>query len=577
MNIPFLPVHGYLVLSLVCTLLGAIPAGAVLNVTKFGAAPNTGKDETSAFIAAFAALKDAQDKHIVIPKGRYNLRADGNTEHPGVLFLLNGMDNLTIEGRGAELMMSGAAGVFEINKCSNVNVSGITIDWQRPPFSEGTVIASTPRSFDVKVLDAYPVKGGEAVGAFMSYHANTRLPDGRDLDVYGAVERTELISPQVLRVYLNREIPVPVGRLLVLRHEVYGHNGFTFNRCTNVKAHDITIYTCPGMALIGLVCTDVSLKRVNVLNRPGTNRLMSATADATHFGGCKGTVTYEDCIFEGMGDDGANVKSGLYLTVCKIIDDHTVLGQHNLTMVDLPDAGDTLEMSRTDSLSAYATGKVRTAKLEQGAGNMHRVEFDQAMPPALHVGDVLGNASRAPKLRMRNCTVRGNRARGVLCQTRDAVIENCTFSNCTGAGVLVLTEVVYFFESIGTRDVTVRNCRFVNCNNGAASAEAALCALAYLKDYSYPKTPGVHRNVVFEGNHFQSTAESAIFAVAVDGLTVKNNTAEQVCMTAGRPTGKYAICVMDCARVRVDGNKVDVARQGKGMIAPKLVTGTVAP
>ena len=42
---------------------------------------------------------------------------------------------------------------------------------------------------------------------------------------------------------------------------------------------------------------------------------MSATADAAHFGGCKGTVSLEDCTFEGMGDDGVNVKSGLYLTV----------------------------------------------------------------------------------------------------------------------------------------------------------------------------------------------------------------------------------------------------------------------
>lgn len=559
-------------LMLLAALLPTRPA-AGLDVTRFGAVPNDGKDDTAAFLAAVRSLKTSADKRLVIPKGRYNLRADGNPAHPDTLFALSEMDGLVIDGQGAELMMTGTAGIFSFTNCKNVTVRGLTVDWERPPFSEGTVIAATPKSFDVKVLDAYPVKGGEPVGAFMTYHRDTRLPDGGDLDVYNSVESTELVAPQVLRVHLTRDIQVPVGKLLVLRHEVYGHNAFSFYRCANVKASDITVYTCPGMALIGIVCTDVSLQRVNVLNRPGSGRLMSATADATHFGGCKGTVTYEDCTFEGMGDDGANVKSGLYLIVRKRLDDHTVLGQHNLKMVDLPDSGDALEMSHVDTLLAYATGKVRSARLEPGEGNVHRIEFEEPLPPDLREGDVLGNASRVPKLRMRRCEVRGNRARGVLCQTRDAVIEDCTFRNCSGAGVLVLTEVVYFHESIGTRNVTVRSNRFLNCNFGAASAEGALCAIAYLKDMAYPKTPGVHRDVTFESNHFANTPESAIFAVAVDGLTVRGNTVDRACIRAGRTTGKNAIRIMDCARVTVSGNNIARDRQGKAMAEPILVTG----
>jgi hypothetical protein len=554
-------------------VLAVMPAmAAVLDVTRFGAVPNDGKDDTTAFLAAFQALKDSPSKHILIPRGRYHLRANGNPQRPDTLFPISGMDDLNIQGQDAELVMSGTAAIFSLSRCTNVAVRGLAVDWKRPPFSEGTVIATAPRSFDVKVLDAYPMKGGEPVGAFMTYHPNTRLPDGRDLDVYESVERTELVAPQVLRMHLKREIAVPVGKLLVLRHQVYGHNAFAFHRCARVNVSDVTVYTCPGMAIIGIVCTDVSLKRVNVLNRPG--RLMSATADATHFGGCKGTVTYEDCTFEGMGDDGANIKSGLYLIVRQRLDDHTIIGQHNLKMADLPDAGDTIEMARVDSLCAFASGKVRSAKLESGEGNLHRVEFVDPLPAELREGDVLGNASRVPKLRMSRCIVRANRARGVLCQTRDALIEECTFQNCTSAGVLVLTEVVHFFESIGTRDVVVRNNQFESCNLGGASAEAALCAVAYLKNFAYPAKPGVHRDVTFEGNRFLTTAESAIFAVGVDGLTVRDNTVEQACLRGARPTGKYAVRIMDCARVTLGNNQADPARQGKGMTAPILVTGT---
>ena len=518
-------------------------------MTSFGAKPDDGQDDTAAFLATFKEAKAKGWKRILIPKGRFELRANGNPESLDVLFPVAGIDGLAIEGHEAELMMTGQAAVFGFSHCRNVTLSGLTLDWARPPFSEGTVVASAARHFDVKVRDEYPVKGGEPVGAFMTYHTDTHLPDGRDLDVYDSVERTELIAPQVLRVHLKRDIEVPVGKLLVLRHQVYGYDTFRFIRCADVTVSDVTVHTTPGMGLVSAVTTNIALRKFNVQIRPRSTRLMSATADATHFAGCKGTVSIEDCLFEGMGDDGVNIKSGLYLTVRQRIDDLTVLGQHNLKFSDLPDTGDTMEMAHTDTLSPFASGTVRQARMEPGEGSMHRVRFEAPLPTELREGDVLGNASRVARLRMFRCTVRANRARGVLCQTRDAIIENCAFQNCTGPGVMVLAEAAYFYESIGTRDVIVRQNRFENCNRGAAAAEAALCAVAWLKHFAYPAKPGVHRNVTIEGNRIVRTDESGVFVVGVEGLKIRNNTIEQSGMAGTRPHGKEPIWIQDCARL----------------------------
>lgn len=528
----------------------AAAKGRALDVTRYGAEPDDGKDDTEAFLAAFKEAQAKGRKRIVIPKGRYELRTNGNPERPDVLFPVTGIDGLAIEADGAEFMMTGTAALFAFHECKDVTVSGLTVDWARPPFSEGKVVASAPRHFDVKIREEDPVKGGEPVGAFMSFHADSRLPDGSDgLDVYDSVERTELVALQVLRVHLKREIPVPAGKLLVLRHTVYGFYAFSFHCCADVTLSNVTVHAAPGMGLVGELTTNITLQKFNVRIRPDSGRLMSTTADATHFSGCKGTVSIEDCLFEGMGDDGVNIKSGLYLTVRERVDDHTVLGQHNLKMSDVPDAGDTLEMAHTDTLSPFASGTVREAATEPGEGNMHRVRFKEPLPAELREGDVLGNASRVARLRLARCTVRGNRARGVLCQTRDAIIEDCTFQHCTGAGLMVLTETVHFHESIGTRDVIVRNNRFENCNRGAASAEAALCALAYLKDFAYPAKPGVHRHLTLEGNRILGTNESGIFAVGVDGLTLRNNTIEQSGLRGSRPHGKEPIWIQDCANV----------------------------
>lgn len=554
-------------LPVAAVLLAAAAYAGELDVRQFGAVADDGKDDTAAFVAAFKALQAGPERRLVIPRGRYHLRADGNPERRGVLLGLHGVAGAVIDGTGAELMMSGTGGVFTFAQCRDLTVRGLSIDWERPPFSEGTVVAARAREFDVAVRPEYPAKGGEAVGAFMSYDPKTRLPAGGELDVYGGVSGTELVRPQVLRVRLEREIRVPVGTLLVLRHEVYGHNALGFHRCANVQASDVTVYAVGGMGLIAGQCREIAFTRVGVRLRPGSGRLMSATADATHFSGCQGTVTLTDCLFEGMGDDGANVKSGLYLTVRKRLDDRTVLAQHNLKMVDLPDPGDRMEMMPVATLLPYAARVVKSARIEPGEGRLHRVEFAEPLPPALAEGDVLGNATRVPRLRMQRCTVRANRARGLLCQTRDALIEDCLFQHCTGPGVLVLTEVAHFFESIGTRDVTVRNCRFEGCNFGAARSEAPVAALAWLKNGAHPPRPGVHKDVLFEGNRISGCPGSAIFAAGVDGFTARGNTIEGSCRRPAGGAGGVAIRVIHSSRVAVAGNTIDPAKQGPGFTA----------
>src|SRR6266849_3961343 len=134
---------------------------AAVDVTHFGAVPNDGKDDTEAFLAAFRAAQATGDKLIEIPKGRYNLRADGNPEHRYTLFSLTNVDGLSVRGKGAELMMHGNGAVFAFKECKNITVKGLTLDWERPPFSQGTVSAATTRYFDVQIEAGFPVQGGE--------------------------------------------------------------------------------------------------------------------------------------------------------------------------------------------------------------------------------------------------------------------------------------------------------------------------------------------------------------------------------------------------------------------------------
>ena len=538
--------------------------GGVVRVTDFGATPGDPSDDTAAVLAAIEHATKTKARRLEFPKGQYRF-APADAARPGrILFQLQNAENLTIDGMGSELIFSGTSGCFWFGGCRNITVRNLTIDWDRMPFSVGKVIAAARQSFLVQVRPEYPVHGGEPVGAFMEYDAETELPAQNGLDVYSAVERTELVGPQLLRVHLTREIPVPVGRLVVLRHQVYSYNGFTADRCTNMKYEDLTLYTVPGMGFVSIVCKDVTLRRCAVTVKPGTHRIMSATADASHFGGCKGTVRLEGCRFDGMGDDGVNIKSGLYLTVKERVDDHTVLAAHNLKMADVPDAGDTMEMSHVADLIPYGSATVVKAVNQGGPEGIHRVEFAEPLPEALQAGDVLGNATRTPRVRIKDCRIGPNRARGMLLQTRDVVVEGCTFTRCTSAGVLVLTEVVYFFESIGTRNVTIRNNTFIDCNYGAAGASGALCALAWLKGFAEPPRPGVHRDIAFRNNRVVGTDNCGIYVSGVAGITISGNQVEQASRKPTAPSGSAALYVRGSSGIKLQANRIPADKQGKG-------------
>jgi len=111
-----------IVLLVASSLLTGIPAFG-LDVTRFGAVPDDGQDDTAAFLAAFKDAQAKGEKRIVIPKGRYQLRTDGNPDRPDTLFPFARLDGLVIEGQGAELMMSGTSRVFAFIDCKNVTIT----------------------------------------------------------------------------------------------------------------------------------------------------------------------------------------------------------------------------------------------------------------------------------------------------------------------------------------------------------------------------------------------------------------------------------------------------------------------
>lgn len=499
-------------------------------------------DNAPAILNALKELASQGGGTLLLAPGRYPCRGgeprpDGRTRQPSVT--ATGLDRVTIDGQGAVLVGQDVAGLFQVSRSQRVTIKWLTIDWDPLPHTSGRVVAVIPaeNAFDLEPqIPLHPLPG-RIVQAVLAYNPQRHRLADNGWGLYQTQgERDD--KPVValpdgrLRVFLKKEATLPeVGWSVVVRHQVYGHNAFTFSGCTDVTLENVTILAAPGMGLVAWGCEDVALRRVRIV--PGEGGWMSTTADATHFNACRGTVTIEDCEFAGMGDDAVNIHA-MYGLVTARLDDRTLAiararmnayndtGKPRVAWGVPPAPGDVIETSSVDA-PLTPTGRLVAVQARNDAATARTiVEFREPLPANIGEGTVLSNASTAPIVRIRRSRVHGNRARGFLLQSRDVLVEGCRFEDVSAAGVHICTDADAWWESLGARDVTIRDCLYRGCNFGEAHRAAALDIFADLgKGRQGPA--GVHQRLKIINNVFEDNAGAAIHVGSADGVEVEGN------------------------------------------------------
>ncbi|QJD87107.1 right-handed parallel beta-helix repeat-containing protein [Cohnella herbarum] len=206
----------------------------------------------------------------------------------------------------------------------------------------------------------------------------------------------------------------------------------------------------------------------------------------------------------------------------KIVDDHTVEVIVDIATQsekpDYPDVGDRIELVRGQTLEPYAPNEIAGVEVCPDGGL--RLQLRQPIPEGLAETDLIANLTRAASLTIRNCSVRNNRARAFLVQTRDVEIENCTFDHCTGTAIH-LNCSIYWYESLSVNRVSVRNNRFVECGFGAGTIGGAEAMVVSVE--SPGAVVGVHRDIRFTGNVIHGRNGMALRIESAQGVRVEGN------------------------------------------------------
>src|SRR6201996_3866255 len=246
------------------------PAGGArrASVADFGADPTGQKDATEAVQKAMASLAK-RNARLVFPAGKYTFAASNS-----ILMDFRGYEGLEIFGNGAELSFAGATRPLRLTGCRDLEIHDITVDWTRPPFSQGIVRAARARSLTVAVDAAYPADGTARIQALLVFESHGKSPITSGVNVYN-VGAVQLKGSQTLDIALAEHASFKVGDSIVLLHPASDTAALRLEGCEQILLETVTFHTAPGAAVVLSGCRDITLNTVRVIPHPGSGRMIS--------------------------------------------------------------------------------------------------------------------------------------------------------------------------------------------------------------------------------------------------------------------------------------------------------------
>lgn len=549
--------------------LAMVPGASALSVADFGARPDDFSDSTPAVAAALKACREQGARTLTFAPGRYDfypekageryLFVSNNDEGlKRIAFDLSGVRDFRIEGRGARFVFHGFICPFYLEKSGGVVLRDFSIDYARPFHSEGEIFAVDEEGAELGFSSEFPHEIRNGVLVFTSGDSSARqttsVTSGEVIFPYGSLLEFDPAKRET--AFMARDYWVsggiaarrlPSGRVKLLMPGIKGTPGnvlvfgaarrdvpgFIISESRDVRLEDINLYHCGGMGVIAQRSRDIVVERMKVTPPPGGRRIVSLTADATHFVNCSGRVVLKDCVFEAQKDDATNVH-GIYHRITRRLGPGKVevkLVHPQQAGLDFIRPGMTLELSHGPSLVTYGEAEVRG--VERINKEYSEIEFTGPLPSGLVTGDIVANtAENESEVVISGCVIRGNRARGILLGSRGRILVEGNTFHTPGAAILLEGDGCHWFEQAGVRDLVIRGNTFENCNYGVWG-EGVISVGSGIVPEERARSR-YNRGIVIEENTFlQFDASPILNLYSVDGLTYRNNRREQ---TAAYPS-----------------------------------------
>jgi len=503
-------------------------------------------DDYLAVTEALAAVKRKGAGRLVFANRTYRIDKPQAAAGGGQL-VLDGLQDLTIDGNGCTLVFQGIrTGVF-VNDCNRILVRNVDVDWDRLLSSAGVVEEKEGRKY-VRIAPGYDVAGLPLEDLFEFDVDKRHWLGSFPMQSISAATQVEK------GLYLLPNTHLATGSRVAVRHAIYGHYGFFVTGDTNdVAFENIEVRQAPGMGFMvamagrGFRFTDVRLARTN------RHQLLTTMADVIHLNSTKGDILIERCDFSHNGDDAVAIST--LVTRAKRIEGDRVWLKYPLAekygvVPSLYAKGDALGFLDEGTRRLLGRAVVEDV-VQDGLALVVRLrkEGDFAVP----LDSLCGNFTRrAERVAIRGNRFHDHRARGVYLSAKDVCIENNLMENLQNAAVIVTAESYEFFMGFMTENVVIRGNRFIDVardrhNSRVAATDPAMLNITTVVGKGIPddswqakREKGVFpqpsgfaatcetRNVVVEDNLFSTSPSMGILVSAAEDVAIRNNRFENV-------------------------------------------------
>jgi parallel beta-helix repeat protein len=448
------------------------------------------------------------------------------------------MSDFEIDGQGSQFVFHGFITPFVLHNTKNIRIKNLSIDYIRTFHSEGKILAVTDTTLDVGFTPDYPYRINHTTLIFtdnekreypwnslLEFDSEKRETAYKAVDYWcGPCVPVKELSPGNVRLYYPH-IKATVGNIMVFGASHRRVPAFVLQNSKQTTLSAIDIFHCGGMGVIAQLCEDIHINSVRVTPRPMSGRVVSITADATHFVNCKGLISLTNCLFENQKDDATNIH-GLYAQIEQIVSPAEVL----VKMVHPQQAGidfifpdEEMELVESESLVTLETNRVAETKRINKEYTL--VRFVRPASEKIKKGDGIANVNTQPEVVIKNCIIRGNRARGILLGSRAKTIIENNYFHTAGAAILLEGDCRFWYEQAGVRDLIVKGNTFDNCFYGTWGN--AIIQVASGISEEKKEISRYNRHIVIENNLFRVFTPEILNLYSVEDLVFKKNTIEK--------------------------------------------------
>jgi len=542
-------------------------ATLVFPVRAQGALPDDGVDDGPGIRAAIAAAKAAgPGATVTFEPGRYDVRtkaAPGALEH----LLLQATDGLALVGDRSELVFSDPeARAFSLNGARNTRLSGLTIDYATPPFTQGIIDAVDTARGTVRFRVAAGYPGLDHPMFYVPIWGTIRDPYTgalkRGVRDHQYVTALTPVTAGVWDLTIDPRNPIADfrpgdGFALGIRRNA-GLAGIAAYQSSDIVLSDLTVHTAPGAAFLSIRSDGTRLIGSRVMVRPGSDRWLSTTGDGFHQQEGRRGPVISDNLFSRMADDGINIY-GVPGQVREVLSTRAVVATSAANL----QPGDTVDVF--DPAGGVVRGTRRVSAVDAtSTPGLVTVTFDKAVKgmvagPDQRTADHLYDRSNSGAgFEVRNNTFSDYRGRGVLARAGNGVIAGNRFVDISGVGIAIQNDPDVpegpMADGVSVTDNTLTRVAFSPSSSSSFSA-AAITVRGTRLGYELAASRGVS-NITLSGNRIVDPPRHGVYVGAARAVAIRATTVDVTAAGAGFAAPSAGIMVENSAGVTIDGVSV---------------------